>query len=85
MNGYNVCANIRFLSNPHHPGFFRELVNLPVANFLPISAGMSFSEATLTLETIKPSSCIAFAVALMVLVIRPRPFGALRKDEPVVL
>jgi L-iditol 2-dehydrogenase len=44
---HNVCANIRFLSNPHHPGFFRELVNLPIANFLPIPAGMSFDEATL--------------------------------------
>ena len=44
---HNVCANIRFLSNPHHPGFFRELVNLPVANFLPIPARMSFNEAAL--------------------------------------
>ncbi len=44
---HNVCANLRFLSNPHHPGFFRELVNLPVANFRPIPAGMSFDEATL--------------------------------------
>jgi L-iditol 2-dehydrogenase len=44
---HNVCANIRFLSNPHHPGFFCELVNLPVANFLPIPAGMSFAEAAL--------------------------------------
>jgi L-iditol 2-dehydrogenase len=44
---HNVCANIRFLSNPGHPGFFREFVNLPVANFLPIPAGMSCDEATL--------------------------------------
>jgi L-iditol 2-dehydrogenase len=44
---HNVCANIRFLSNPHHPGFFREVINLPAANFLPIPAGMSFDEATL--------------------------------------
>jgi L-iditol 2-dehydrogenase len=44
---HNVCANIRFLSTPHHPGFFRELVNLPVANFLPIPSGMSFNEAAL--------------------------------------
>jgi L-iditol 2-dehydrogenase len=44
---HNVCANIRFLSTPHHPGFFRELVNLPVANFRPIPAGMSFDEAAL--------------------------------------
>ncbi len=44
---HNVCTNLRFLSNPHHPGFFRELVNLPVANFRPIPTSMSFDEATL--------------------------------------
>lgn len=44
---HNVCANIRFLSNPHHPGFFRELVNLPVGNFQPIPASMSYGEAAL--------------------------------------
>jgi L-iditol 2-dehydrogenase len=44
---HNVCANLRFLSSPHHPGFFRELINLPVANFRPIPTGMSFDEATL--------------------------------------
>lgn len=44
---HNVCANLRFLSNPHHPGFFRELVNLPVANFLPIPSHVGFEEATL--------------------------------------
>jgi L-iditol 2-dehydrogenase len=44
---HNVCANLRFLSSPHLPGFFRELVNLPVTGFLPIPNGMSFGEATL--------------------------------------
>jgi L-iditol 2-dehydrogenase len=44
---HNVCANIRFLSNPHHPGFFREFVNLPVANFRPIPASVSLEEAAL--------------------------------------
>lgn len=44
---HNVCANIRFLSNPHHPGFFRERVNLPVTNFVPIPAEMSFEQAAL--------------------------------------
>ena len=44
---HNVCANIRFLSNPGHPGFFREVVNLPVANFRPIPANMGFDAATL--------------------------------------
>jgi len=44
---HNVCTNIRFLSAPQHPGFFRELVNLPASNFLSIPAGMSLSHATL--------------------------------------
>lgn len=44
---HNVCANIRFLSNPHLPGFFRELVNLPITNFAPIPSTMSFGEAAL--------------------------------------
>jgi L-iditol 2-dehydrogenase len=44
---HNVCANIRFMSNPHHPGFFREVVNLPAENFRPIPAKMSFEEAAL--------------------------------------
>jgi L-iditol 2-dehydrogenase len=44
---HNVCANIRFLSNPHHPGFLRELINLPVTNFRPIPADMSFDQAAL--------------------------------------
>jgi L-iditol 2-dehydrogenase len=44
---HNVCANLRFLSTPHNPGFFRELVNLPVANFKPIPKGMSLEQAAL--------------------------------------
>jgi L-iditol 2-dehydrogenase len=44
---HNVCANIRFLSNPGYPGFFREFVNLPVKNFEPIPNNMSFGEAAL--------------------------------------
>jgi L-iditol 2-dehydrogenase len=44
---HNVCANIRFLSNPSYPGFFREFVNLPVSNFAPVPATISFDAATL--------------------------------------
>jgi len=44
---HNVCANIRFLSNPGYPGFFRQRVNLPASNFAPIPANMSFPAATL--------------------------------------
>jgi L-iditol 2-dehydrogenase len=42
-----VCANIRFLSTPNIPGFFRELVNLPISNFAPIPANLSFDAASL--------------------------------------
>jgi L-iditol 2-dehydrogenase len=52
---HNVCANIKFLSNPKVPGFFREYVNLPAQNFLPIPAELSADHATL----VEP-----FAVAL---------------------
>jgi L-iditol 2-dehydrogenase len=44
---HNVCANIRFLSNPGQPGFFREFVNLPAKNFVPIPRELSFDAATL--------------------------------------
>jgi L-iditol 2-dehydrogenase len=44
---HNVCANIRFMSNPQHPGFFRERVNLPASNFLPIPDELSLEQATL--------------------------------------
>ncbi len=38
---HNICANIRFLSNPGHPGFFREFVNLPVSNLLALPPAIS--------------------------------------------
>jgi len=44
---HNVCANLRFMSNPGEPGFFREYANLPVRNLLPLPAGMSLEHATL--------------------------------------
>jgi L-iditol 2-dehydrogenase len=48
MTGHhNVCENIRFLSMPDTPGFFREYVNLPVSNVLPMPPELSFEENTL--------------------------------------
>ncbi len=44
---HNVCANIRFLSTPQDPGFFRECVNLPAANLLPLPPALSLEEGTL--------------------------------------
>ena len=44
---HNVCANLRFMSNPEEPGFFREYANLPAANMIAIPAGLSLEHATL--------------------------------------
>ena len=44
---YNLCERIRFLSTPPDPGFFRERLNLPAANLLPLAPRLSFQYATL--------------------------------------
>lgn len=44
---HNLCANILFLSTPGQPGFFRELVNLPVHNLVGIPERLSIEHATL--------------------------------------
>ena len=43
---HNLCARIRFLSNPGIPGFFREYVNLPAANLLAIPKELPLDLAT---------------------------------------
>lgn len=44
---YNVCSNVRFMSMPNDPGFFRDVVNVPAKNLLPVAANLSFAYATL--------------------------------------
>jgi L-iditol 2-dehydrogenase len=44
---HNVCSNLRFLSTPQDPGFFRDLVDLPPHNMLPLPANVSLAEGTL--------------------------------------
>jgi L-iditol 2-dehydrogenase len=44
---HNLCLNGRFLSSPLDPGFFRERVNLPVSNLLPLPDGVGLDEGTL--------------------------------------
>jgi len=44
---HNVCANIRFLSNPGEPGFFRQRMNLPATNLVALPEGLALEAATL--------------------------------------
>lgn len=44
---HNVCSNLRFLSTPEDPGFFREYVNLPAHNLLALPKNLSYQEGTI--------------------------------------
>jgi len=44
---YNICAHLRFLSNPGEPGFFRERINLPAANLLALPSQISLEAGAL--------------------------------------
>jgi L-iditol 2-dehydrogenase len=44
---HNLCDNIRFLSTPGNPGFFREYVSLPATNLLGIPSHISLDHATI--------------------------------------
>ena len=44
---HNCCSNIRFLSSPPDPGFFREYVNMPAHNLRPASRGLGWDVGTL--------------------------------------
>jgi L-iditol 2-dehydrogenase len=44
---HNVCAKLRFLSSTADPGFFRDAMNLPAANVLPLPASVGANVGTL--------------------------------------
>jgi L-iditol 2-dehydrogenase len=44
---YNVCEHIRFFSTPPDPGFFREVMNVPVASVLPLPSELDLDVGTL--------------------------------------
>jgi L-iditol 2-dehydrogenase len=44
---HNVCVNLRFLSSPGDPGFFRQYVNLPAGNLLALPPNLGVSEGSL--------------------------------------
>jgi len=68
---HNVCANLRFMSMPGDPGFFREYANIPVQNLIPIPAGLGAREAIL----IEP----------LAVVLHSMQFVALRQTETAVV
>lgn len=63
---HNVCANIQFYSAPPEPGFFREFVNMPAHNLVPLPTELDWNVGTL----FEP-----LAVALHSLVLAPLTFG----------
>lgn len=66
MTGHhNVCANIRFMSMPADPGFFRERVNLPVTNLLALPKSLSDAQGSL----VEPLAVIVHSMQLA----SPRP------------
>jgi len=44
---HNVCDDLRFLSQPGDPGYFRDYVNIPVECLIPLPPGMDMDYATL--------------------------------------
>jgi L-iditol 2-dehydrogenase len=58
---YNICANIRFLSNPGTPGFFRDRINLPSSNLVALPAHVSLDAASL----VEPLAVAMHSIRLM--------------------
>ena len=44
---HNVCDNLRFLSQPGDPGYFRDFVNIPASCLVPLPDGMDLDYGTL--------------------------------------
>ena len=76
---HNVCANLRFMSNPGEPGFFREYANLPARNLLPLPAGMSLEHAIL----VEPLAVALHSMQFMAL--RPGETAAVFGAGPIGL
>src|ERR1017187_1340946 len=47
MGRPNLCDHMRFMSSGGIPGFFREAVNLPAHNLIPVPPHVGLAEATL--------------------------------------
>jgi L-iditol 2-dehydrogenase len=68
---HNVCANIRFYSNPGVPGFFRDRMNLPANNLVAVPRDLPLEAATL----IEPVAIVLHSLKI----------GAFQKGETVAV
>jgi L-iditol 2-dehydrogenase len=76
---HNVCANLRFMSMPGDPGFFREYANIPAHNLVAIPAGLGFREATM----IEPLAVVLHSMQFVAL--RPAETAAVFGTGPIGL
>jgi L-iditol 2-dehydrogenase len=76
---HNVCANLRFMSMPGDPGFFRDCANIPARNLVAIPAGMSAREATI----IEPLAVVLHSMQFVAL--RPGETAAVFGAGPIGL
>jgi L-iditol 2-dehydrogenase len=68
---HNICRNLRFHSAEGVPGFFRECVNLPAVNLLPLPEGLGLVESTM----FEP----------LAVVLHSMKFAAVRPEETAVV
>jgi L-iditol 2-dehydrogenase len=57
---HNICEQLRFLSTPGQPGFFRERVNLPAENLVRLPANVALAVGTL----VEPLAVVLHAIKL---------------------
>jgi L-iditol 2-dehydrogenase len=76
---HNVCANLRFMSMPGDPGFFRDGANIPARNLVAIPLGMSARDATI----IEPLAVVLHSMQFVAL--RPAETAAVFGAGPIGL
>ena len=76
---HNVCANLRFMSMPGDPGFFRDYANIPAHNLIAIPPGMSARDATI----IEPLAVVLHSMQFVAL--RPGETAAVFGAGPIGL
>jgi L-iditol 2-dehydrogenase len=76
---HNVCANLRFMSMPGDPGFFRDYANIPAHNLVAIPPRLSARDATI----IEPLAVVLHSMQFVAL--RPSETAAVFGAGPIGL